>query len=97
MMSARCCYRWFERLVLTAVVCNALAFCRQAAAADPALEDPAVDLTPQLRLEAGGPTAYVTSLAFNPAADSISWPTAPMGARIDIDDKDALWAVLDEH
>ena len=30
-------------------------------------------------------------------AVSISWPTAPMGARIDIDDKDALWAVLDEH
>jgi hypothetical protein len=28
---------------------------------------------------------------------SISWPTAPMGARIDIDDEDALWAVLDEH
>ncbi len=31
------------------------------------------------------------------AAVSINWPTAPMGARIDIDDKDALWAVLDEH
>ena len=31
------------------------------------------------------------------AAVSISWPTAPMDARIDIDDKDALWAVLDEH
>ena len=30
-----------------------------------------------------------------PPAD-IGWPTAPMGARIDIDDKDALWAVLDE-
>ena len=28
---------------------------------------------------------------------AISWPTAPMGARIDIDNKDALWAVLDEH
>jgi hypothetical protein len=27
----------------------------------------------------------------------ISWPTAPMGARIDINDKDALWAVLDER
>ena len=31
------------------------------------------------------------------AAITISWPTAPMGARIDIDDKDALWAALDEH
>ncbi len=31
------------------------------------------------------------------AAIEISWPSAPMGARIDIDDKDALWAVLDEH
>ncbi len=30
------------------------------------------------------------------AAVTISWPTAPMGARIDIEDKDALWAVLDE-
>jgi hypothetical protein len=27
---------------------------------------------------------------------SISWPTAPMGARIDIDDRVALWRVLDE-
>ena len=28
---------------------------------------------------------------------AINWPTAPMGARIDIDDSDALRAVLDEH
>ena len=28
---------------------------------------------------------------------SMSWPTASMGARVDIDDKDALWAVLDQH
>lgn len=27
----------------------------------------------------------------------INWPTAPMGARINIDDKDALWAVLDDR
>lgn len=70
-MSARRCYRWFERLVSMAVVCHALAISRQAGAANPAVEGPAIDLTPQLRLEAGGPTAYVTSLVFNPAADAL--------------------------
>ncbi len=30
------------------------------------------------------------------AAPTISWPSAPMGARIDIEDRDALWKVLDE-
>lgn len=68
-MSARRCIRWFERLLPVVVVCQTLASCQQACAADPAVEGPAVDLTPQLRLEAGGPTAYVTSLVFNPAAD----------------------------
>jgi hypothetical protein len=28
---------------------------------------------------------------------SVSWPAAALGARIDIDDRDALWAVLDQH
>jgi len=28
---------------------------------------------------------------------SISWPTASLGALVDIDDRDAVWAVLDEN
>jgi hypothetical protein len=27
---------------------------------------------------------------------SLSWPTGSLGARVDIDDQDAVWAVLDE-
>ena len=27
---------------------------------------------------------------------SVNWPSAPLDALIDIDDRDALWAVLDE-
>jgi hypothetical protein len=28
---------------------------------------------------------------------SISWPSASLGARVDIDDRDAIWAALDEN
>ena len=31
------------------------------------------------------------------ARATVSWPSAALGARIDIDDKAALWAVLDER
>lgn len=37
------------------------------------------------------------ALAEQPARrPPISWPSGPLGARIDIDDKVALWAALDE-
>jgi len=32
-----------------------------------------------------------------PVRREIHWPSAPMGMLIDIDDKEALWAVLDGH
>ncbi len=36
--------------------------------------------------------------AERPARPDFSWPSTPMGARIDLEDKDALWAVPDrEH
>jgi WD40 repeat protein len=69
MASTRRCYSWFHRLLGIAAFCHALAVVQCALAVDLDAEGPAADLTPQLRLEAGGPTAYVTSLAFNPAAD----------------------------
>jgi hypothetical protein len=28
---------------------------------------------------------------------AVSWPTGSLGARVDIDDRDAVWAVLDEN
>jgi hypothetical protein len=30
-----------------------------------------------------------------PAPREFHWPSAPMGMLVDIDDKEALWAVLD--
>ncbi len=36
------------------------------------------------------------ALASDPAPDlSFEWVSRPMGAKVDIDDRDAMWAVLD--
>jgi hypothetical protein len=68
--------------------------------------DPVVLATLKQRQKVEGKTlsALVSELLAKALADesagaaiAVSWPTAPMGARIDIEDKDALWAVLDEH
>ncbi|HQU44042.1 MAG TPA: hypothetical protein PK867_14580, partial [Pirellulales bacterium] len=60
-------------------------------AADKNDDEQAAAAAPQLRLEAGGPTAFVTSLAFSPASDTLLiggwdklvdvWRAAPQGDR----------------
>ena len=70
------------------------------------LDAPILDELKRIREEEGGSLGSVASNLLTDAlaarkkggpARRLRWKARPMGARVDLEDKEAIWAILDER